>query len=246
MSELRHLFPSWGFLLQILAILHFLRRRPESYWFFIIFFGGFLGASVYILVEILPDLGLLRDTMQGFGRRSRIQKVETDILDNPSAANYEELGELYKDHGEFAKGREAFSNAISSRSDSIYTFYSRALCSLALNDLAGAIPDLERVVAGDRKFDYYRASGLLADAYARAGQMDRAEPLFTEVTQISTTPETLYNYASFLKSANRREEAREWAQKLLAKKRTLPRYMQRRERPWFRKGKALLRELAAA
>ena len=245
MSELRHLFPSWGFLLQILAILHFLRRRPESYWFFIIFFGGFLGASVYILVEILPDLGLLRDTMQGFGRRSRIQKVETDILDNPSAANYEELGELYKDQGQYGKGREAFTNAIAARSDSIYTFYSRALCSLAMNDFAAAIPDLERVVAADRKFDYYRAAGLLADAYARTGDLQRAEPLFAEATQISTTPETLYNYASFLKTANRRDEAREWAQKLLAKKRTLPRYMQRHQRPWFRKGKALVKELAA-
>jgi len=246
MSELRHLFPSWGFLLQILAILHFLRRRPESYWFFIIFFGGFLGASVYILVEILPNLGLLRDTMQGFGRRSRIQKVETDILDNPSAANYEELGELYKDQGQYGKGREAFTNAIAARSDSIYTFYSRALCSLAMNDFAAAIPDLERVVAADRKFDYYRAAGLLADAYARTGDLQRAEPLFAEATQISTTPETLYNYASFLKTANRRDEAREWAQKILAKTRTLPRYMQRRERPWFRKGKALLKELTSS
>jgi hypothetical protein len=246
MSELRHLFPSWGFLLQILAILHFLRRRPESYWFFIIFFGGFLGASVYILVEMLPDLGLLRDTMQGFGRRSRIQKVETDILDNPSAANYEELGELYKDQGQYGKGREAFTNAIAARSDSIYTFYSRALCSLAMNDFAAAIPDLERVVAADRKFDYYRAAGLLADAYARTGDLQRAEPLFAEATQISTTPETLYNYASFLKTANRRDEAREWTQKILAKKRTLPRYMQRRERPWFRKGKALLKELTSS
>ncbi len=245
MSELRHLFPSWGFLLQILAILHFLRRRPENYWFFIIFFGGFLGASVYILAEMIPDLGLLRGTVQGFGRRSRIQKVETDILDNPSPANYEELGELYKDQGQYAKGREAFTNAISARSDSIYTFYSRAQCSLALNDLAAAIPDLERVVGGDRKFDYHRAAGLLADAYARTGQLDHAEPWFAEVTQISTTPETLYNYASFLRTANRRDEAREWAQKLLAKKHTLPRYMQRRERPWFRKGKALLKELAA-
>jgi len=246
MSELRHLFPSWGFLLQILAILHFLRRRPESYWFFIIFFGGFLGASVYILVEILPDLGLLRDTMQGFGRRSRIQKVEADILDNPSAANYEELGELYKDQGQYGKGREAFTNAIAARSDSIYTFYSRALCSLAMNDFAAAIPDLERVVAAARKFDYYRAAGLLADAYARTGDLQRAEPLFAEATQISTTPETLYNYASFLKTANRRDEAREWAQKILAKTRTLPRYMQRRERPWFRKGKALLKELTSS
>jgi Tfp pilus assembly protein PilF len=113
-----------------------------------------------------------------------------------------------------------------------------------MKDLAAAIPDLERVVAGDRKFDYYRAAGLLANAYAQTGQLERADQLFAEVTQISTAPETLYNYAGFLKTANRQEESREWAQKLLAKKRTLPRYMQRRERPWFRKGKALLKELA--
>jgi len=243
---LSYLFYPWGFIVQILAILHFVRRRPENYWFFIIFFGGFLGASVYIIAEVLPDLRLLRGVYQGFGRRSRIQKVETDILDNPSPANFEELGELYKDQGQYEKAREAFNHAITGRSDSIYTFYSRAQSSLGLNDLAAAIPDLEYVVASDRKFDYYRAAGLLADAYTRKGQLDRAEQLFSEVTQFSTTPETLYNYASFLKTANRREEAREWAQKLFAKKRTLPRYMQRRERPWFRKGKALLKELAHA
>ncbi|HXY26148.1 MAG TPA: hypothetical protein VEI73_15965 [Candidatus Acidoferrum sp.] len=246
MFGLSHLFYPWGFLVQIFAIIHFFRRRPEGYWFYVIIFLGWLGAGVYIVAEVLPDLGLLRGFFQSFGRRSRIQHVETAIIDNPSAANYEELGELYKDQGEFAKGREAFSKAIEARSDSIYTFYSRALCSLGLNDLATAIPDLERVVAADRKFDYYRAGGLLADAYARTGNLEHAEHWFAEVTQISTTPETLYNYASFLKTANRREEAREWANKLLAKKRTLPRYMQRRERPWFRRGKALLKELAAA
>ncbi len=246
MFGLSHLFYPWGFLVQIFAIVHFVRRRPENYWFFIIFFGGFLGAGVYIVAEVLPDLGLLRGVFQGFGRRSRIQIVETQILDNPSAANYEELGELYKDQGEFAKAREAFNNAIAARSDSIYTFYSRGQASLGLNDFAAAIPDLERVVAADQKFDYYRAAGLLADAYAKTGQLERAEPLFVEVAQISTTPETLYNYASFLATANRKEEASEWLQKLEAKKRTLPRYMQRRERPWFRKGKALEKAMAVA
>jgi hypothetical protein len=246
MFGLNHLYTPWGFLVQIFAIVHFVKRRPENYWFYVIFFGSWLGASVYIVAEVLPDLGLLRGVFQGFGRRSRIQVVETQILDNPSAANYEELGELYKDQQQFEKAREAFTNAIAARSDSIYTFYSRALSSLGLNDYPAAIPDLERVVAADRKFDYYRAAGLLADAYARTGQLDRADPLFAEATQISTTAETLYNYSSFLKTADRREESREWAQKLLAKKRTLPRYMQRRERPWFRKGKALLKELATA
>ncbi len=228
MFGLSHLFYPWGFLVQIFAIVHFVRRRPENYWFYVIFFGGWLGGAVYIVAEVIPDLGLLRGVFQGFGRRSRIQKVETSIIDNPSPANYEELGELYRDQGQ------------------PYTFYSRAQCSLEMNDLAAAIQDLERVVAADRKFDYYRAAGLLADAYARTGQLERANQLFAEVTQISTTPETLYNYASFLKTAKRREESREWAQKLEAKKRTLPRYMQRRERSWFRKGKTLLKELASA
>ena len=245
MFGLSYLFYPWGFIVQALAIVHFVRRRPENYWFYIIFFGGFLGASVYILAEVLPDLGLLRGVFQGFGRRSRIQTLETQILDNPSAANYEELGELYKDQEQYEKARDAFNHAIAARNDSIYTFYSRALSSLGLDDYPAAIPDLECVVSGDRKFDYYRASGLLADAYARTGQMEHAGQLFDEVTQVSTTPETLYNYANFLKLANRRDEAREWAQKLLAKKRTLPRYMQRRERPWFRKGKALIKALAS-
>jgi len=246
MFGLGHFFYPWGFLLQGLAIVHFIRRRPENYWFYVIFFLGPPGAAIYILAEVLPDLGLLRGVYQGFGRRSRVKIVETQIIDNPSPANYEELGELYRDLGQFGKAREAFNHAITGRDDSIYTFYSRAKSSLGLNDLAAAIPDLERVIAGDRKFDYYRAMGLLADAYGKTGQVQRADQLFAEVTQISTTPETLYNYASFLKTENRREESREWAQKLQAKKRTLPRYMQRRERLWFRKGKALLRELANA
>jgi hypothetical protein len=246
MFGLSHLFYPWGLILQGIAIIHFFRRRPESYWFYIIFFGSFLGAGVYIVAEVLPDLGLLRGVFQGFGRRSRIQIVETQILDNPSAANYEELGELYKDQKQFAKAREAFTNAIAARGDSVYTFYYRAQASLGLGDFAAAIPDLERVVASDRKFDYHRAAGLLADAYAQTGQLERGGQLYVDVAQFSTTTETLYNYANFLKLAGRPEEAREWAQKLLAKKRTLPRYMQRYERPWFRKGKVLLKELAAA
>src|SRR5256885_10512805 len=190
MFGLNHLFYPWGFVVQIFAIVHFVRRRPENYWFYVIFFLGWLGAAVYIVAEVLPDLGLVRGVFQGFGRRSRIQKVETDILDNPSPANYEELGELYKDQGQYEKARDAFNRAITGRSDSIYTFYSRAQSSLGMNDLAAAIPDLERVVAGDRKFDYYRAAGLLANAYAQTGQLERADPVFAEVTQISTTPET--------------------------------------------------------
>ena len=241
---LHYLYP-WGLIVQGVALFHFVKRRPETYWFYIILFGGILGGAVYVVVEMIPDLGLLKGMVDGFGRRSRIQTLETQILDNPSAGNYEEVAEFYFDQKQYAKAREALGRAITARSDSPYTFYLRAKSALGMGDYTGAIPDLERVVGQEVKFDYYRAAGLLGDAYARTGRMEESERYFSLATQFSTTPETMYNFANYLKLAGRKEEAREWTKKLNAKKRTLPGYMQRMERPWFRKGKALEKELAA-
>jgi hypothetical protein len=253
MFGLSHLYP-WSIFLQILALVHFVKRRPENYWLWIILIGGPIGAGAYLLVEAVPDAQLLGGVFQGFGRRSKIQKLQTEILDNPSAGNYEELGELNLEEKKYQRARDAFSKAIEaygarkaggSHNDSLHTYYGRAKSALGLEDYAGAIPDLERVACADVKFDYYRAAGLLADAYARTGEMEKAAQWYLPATQFSTTPETLYNYAWFLKTQGHLDEAREWVEKLMAKKRTLPNFMRRMSRPWFRKGKALKKELDA-
>jgi hypothetical protein len=244
--RLLYLFYPWGFFVQLIALVHFVRRRPDGFWLWVIFFGGFLGASVYIVAEMLPDAGLLRNVYQGYGRKSRIAVVKTAIIDNPSAANFEELGELYWDEKQYAKAREAFDQAIRTRSDSPHCFYRRGLCLMALGQPAAALPDFEHVVCGDPKYDSYRAQLMLAQAYAAVGREQEAAPLFAEVVQHSNTPETLYTYAAFLKSQNRSDEARDSLRQLLQKKSTLPRYWRRLERPWFRKGQSLLKELSVS
>ena len=98
----------YGVILQAIAILHFVRRRPETYWLWIILMFGGVGALIYILVEVVPDAGLLRGTFQVFPRRKRIKQLEALILDNPSVGNYEELGDLYLDDGKFAQGARVF------------------------------------------------------------------------------------------------------------------------------------------
>src|SRR6201984_3407813 len=252
MFGLSHLFYPWGILLQLLALLHFVTRATEIYFLWIILIGGPIGAGAYLLVEVAPDARLLGGIFQGFGRRSRIQKLEMEILDNPSAGNYEELGELNLEEKKYAQAREAFAKAIeaygarkgnASATDTLHTYYGRAKSALGLGDYASAIPDLERVACADVKFDYYRAAGLLGDAYARSGEMEKAAQWFAPATQYSTTPETLYHYAWFLKAQRKTDEAQDWVAKLMAKKRTLPGYMRRMARPWFRKGKALKKEL---
>ena len=87
----------------------------------------------------------------------------------------------------------------------------------------------------------HRALGLLAHAHARAGHPDRAAALFQQATGISTLSETHHNYASFLVSQGRQSDANVWAQRILDKKPTMPGYLRRLERPWFRKAKALMK-----
>jgi len=237
-------FSWWGILLRIVAIVHFIRRRPDFFWLWIILFH-WVGALVYIVVEVIPDAGLLRTSVQVFPRRRRIHELERAILDNPSAGNYEELGLLYLDDGNFSRARACYDKAISSRSDSPDPFYRRGIAEIELGDFSAAVPDLERTVAADPGYDFHRAKGLLAHAYAKTGQADKADKLFREATKISTSSETYYNYALFLQSQGRSAEAREWARKILDKKPTMPGYLRRRERPWFRKAYALLARLPA-
>jgi hypothetical protein len=183
--------------------------------------------------------------MQAFPRRKRIRELEGAVLDNPSIGNYEELGDLYLDDRQFAKARACFDKVISPRTNSIDPLYRRGLCAIELGDLAAAAADLEHVVAADPRYDYHRAAGLLAHTLGKLGRYDEASTRFADVTNVSTLTETQFNYAVFLSETGRAAEAREWAERVLAKKRTMPAYMRRRERPWFRRTQALLKRLPA-
>jgi hypothetical protein len=241
-SFLLFAFSWWGIVLRIVAIVHFIRRRPDWFWIWVILIHP-IGALVYIVAEVIPDAGLLRSSFQVFPRRQRIRELERIVLDNPSAGNYEELGLLYLDDGNFARAKACYDKAISSRTDHPDPFYRRGIAEIELGDFAAAVPDMERTVRSDSDYDFHRAKGLLAWAYAQTGQPEKADAMFREATRISTISETYYYYALFLNSQGRAAEARDWAQKILDKKPTMPGYLRRRERPWFRKANGLLARL---
>ena len=238
------LFP-WGIILQGMAIVHFIRRRPDNYWIFVILFLGPIGAIIYLVIEALPDIGLVGQSFKVFPRRKRIRELEAAIHDNPSAGNYEELGDLYMDDGKLAQAQAAFDKAIAARADTPDPFYRRGVCAIQLGDAAAALPDLERVVSKESDYDFQRAAGLLAHAYAQTGQKEKAEKLFRQVTITSTLSETYLNFADLLASEGHNAEAREWAQKVLDKKPSMPGYLKRRERPWFRRAKEVLKRIPA-
>ena len=163
-------FLRYGLILQAIAIVHFLRRRPDTFWLWIIIVGGGLGALVYIVAEVIPDFSLLRGTFEAFPRRRQITQLEAAVLDNPAVGNYEELGNLYLDDGQYAKARECFDRVITPRTDTLDPHYRRALALLALGELKPAADDLARVVRYDPK---YRLSARGGTPGRHAGQARR-------------------------------------------------------------------------
>jgi hypothetical protein len=234
-----------GGILIITAIIHFIRKRPDFYWLWIILFLGPIGALIYLAVEALPELtdpGAFKFVARG----SRKRELESAIVDNPSAGNFEELGQIYLDEKKWAKAKDAYDHAISSRTDSVDPFYRRAVAEVELDMFVAALPDLERTVSEDPRYDFQRAGGLLAYVYWKNGQIERAAQMFESVTRTSTLTETQYHHAEFLVAQGRKAEARQLLDNILAKRRNMPGFQKRRERPWFRRTQLLRKTLPAA
>ena len=231
------LFYPYGIILQALAILHFVRRRPDTYWIWIILMFGGVGALIYMALEVVEHAP---------SARSWKQELLSGLVD---AQLGETAGRILGAIHEFtAAGREDLGGLAERRvfvQLRVDPFYRRALCELALQDFPAAAADLQQVIAREPKYDYQRAAGLTAHALAKLGQREKAEALFAHVTKTSTLSETEYNYACFLVDEGRASEAREWAERILRKKATMPDYIRRRERPLFRKARALLKRLPA-
>lgn len=232
-------FFGWGFILQIAAVIHWARRRPDTFWLWIIIIGGPIGAIAYFVVE--GDFSGIRHSFRAPSRRRRIAMLRALVRENPSAGNYEELGELLLENKRYAEAREAFDHALSSRTDSIHTFYFRGIAEfeLGLND--DAIRDLQHVVDVEPKHDYSRAMCLLAQAFARTGRTSEATALFDKLVATSTAPESLTAAAEFYIAQDRGVEAREIVESVLARRATMPAYQKRRDAKWLRKARQLAR-----
>ena len=228
-------------LFQALMLLHFFRRRPEGYWFFVIVFLGPIGALVYFIAEVIPDLRVKPPAIARLERRRRRQWLEHMAAESPSIENLQELGEIYAAEGEHQRAVDLFTRVLKRDPESREALYGRGKSSVALGDIDRAIADLEPVARAEPNYRFYDAYLTLAECYECAGRNDAALSAYQDILGRTTVSRAYYNYGRLLGKLGETEPAREMMRQILAKKPSLPRYLRRQERPWFRKAEAFLK-----
>ena len=196
------------------------------------------------MLEVIPDAGLLRSSFQIFPRRRHIKQLQAAIIDNPSIGNYEELGDLYLEDQKFAPARECLRPGHRRAPDSPDPFYRRAPGGARRSTTHRRRSPISKRSSGAIRSTTTSAPPVSSHTRSRrSGQADRALALFAETLEVSTLSETQCNYAALLANQGRKAEARQWAETVLRKKLTMPSYLRRRERPWFRKAAAVIKRL---
>ena len=231
-----------GVLFQLLMLVHFFRRRPEGYWFFVILFLGPLGALVYFVMEVVPDLRVKPPAIARFERRRRRQWLEHMAGEAPAVETLQELGEICAAEGEHARAVDFFSRVLKRDAESREALYGRGKSLVALGEIDRAIADLESVARAEPAYKFYDAYLTLAECYERAGRDDAAQAAYQDILGRTTVSRAYYNCGRLLARHGEPDQAREMMQQILVKKPGLPRYLRRQERPWFRKAEAFLKE----
>ena len=235
-------FFQWGLILQALAVVHFIRRRPDTFWLYGIIFLGGLGAFVYILVEVVPDLGLLRHVLDAQGRRKRIVSLKRSCSRTRRSATGRNSAISISTSEIRACTRvlrQGHFTADHSRRPDLSPRYRR--------DSPRRLPGRRRQSGNRdrarRALRFSPAGGVAGACVRGCGQCGKGRRPVSTGHRVVDPVRDLHELRVLLASQGRHNEAREWAQRVLARKPAMPRYLQRRERPWFRKASALLKRV---
>jgi hypothetical protein len=196
--------------LVIVCLIHAVSRRADIYWYFIIFFIPYIGALVYFLSNVLPDLRGARvmdavNELKPAGMRVRDLEKQLEELD--TAQNRLLLAVAYKDAGQLDRAETMLTGTRQGifKNDPHVT-YDLADVKFRLGKLEEARTLLRELVDNAPEELRGKTRLLLARA-VQTEQPDEANALYQRAISSFSGEEARYWYAAFLLEQNNREAA---------------------------------------
>ncbi len=233
-----------GVVFQALMVVHFIRHRPESYWFWVIVFLGPIGAAVYFFVEFLPGVQWKMPAIERWERRRRRQWLEQMVSESPTQDALTELAWIRGKDGDYQQAVELFGEALDRDPGDLDCLYGRGLSAIETGDYGAAVDDLRALAAADATYKLHKGNLAMADAYEGLGEEDNAVEVYRSILANTPISRAYYGLGKLLAKRGEAKKAREMMQAILTKQMGLPRYLRRQERPWVWRARRFLKTLS--
>ncbi len=219
-------------------------RRGEMLWVLFILLFPFLNAPLYFLLVYRGAGDAISGGFQlpGSHDRRRIKQLQDQIHHLDKAHHHLELGDIYFQQGKFKKAEACYKASLERDAEDIDARAHYGQCLLRLDRPEEALPYLETVRAEDARHDYGYSLMALAECHARLGQRDKSLAAWQEVLQSHSYARARVQFAKLLMEMGRKDEAAATLREVVADDAHAPAFQRRRERPWVRKARQLLKQ----
>ena len=204
-------------LFSVVMCVHVVRTNQQLYWLGIILFFQPLGAPVYFIAVVLPELtrGKAARTLGRAARETldpsrEYRRAKQAADDSPTVANQMRLAQAAAAMGRHAEAEALFAQAAQGiHAEDPTLLLGRATALVELDRAAEALPLLDQLDALPDHTPSPQESLTLARAYEGLGRNTEAETAYKEALQVLDRLEGLARYAAFLARTGRKAEARE-------------------------------------
>lgn len=231
---------------QVICILHALKTNHRDWIYILIFLPG-VGAIIYIIREILPNIRTrgIGDSINSLFAGGRIKELERNLRIADTDANKLRLAEEYARQKDFGKAMDLTGSCLKG----IYAnnpgmMLDMGRYSFGAGRYAESLSWLDKALREkNNRFDKPEDELLYARALDQSGDKLRAETAYKQIIRVHHSMEGRYHYGLLLKDAGRTEEARSQFRTVLDERNLHPGHVRRANAQWVTASRKALAKL---
>jgi hypothetical protein len=217
------------------------RNGRETYWFWIILFTGGFGAFIYFLTQYMPGTRLEFSLWQRLAMSGRVGELKSRAHHLDNAGAYEELGDLYAGLAKWPQAEAAYRDALKRDGSSAHAQARLGYALIEMKRPEEAWPLLGPLYLKNPGFDDNKLIRQLARCQAARGNFKDARNLYEYFLGKHSYTDVQLEYAQTLLSAGDVETGCKVLQELIDDVAHSPKFAQRRDRPFVRAARRLLK-----
>lgn len=225
----------------VLCIIHALRARQPYYWFMVILALPTVGAGIYFVMEILPDLQHSRAAREAASDIGRVLNPEREIREATAALrltdtveNRKRLAEALIAQQRHEEARELYESAlVGAHADDPALMLGLARAQFGQKDFAGVCATLDRLREALPDFESADAHLLYARSREGLGDTDGALMEYGALAGYYPGEEARCRYALLLQRLGHVAEARAEFEQVITSVETAPKTYFRAQRDWY-------------